>query len=271
MASIPAEIYTLEDGRSLTLRTITGQDAPEVNPFFQKIAAESTHTMQYVGREYPQLDKVAERFESAIPDEITLNLGAFDGGRLVGYLNFRPYHAGHPWVRHLAQFGMMILKDYWGHGIGRELLRIQDEHARNAGVTRIEANVRVKNERGVRLYTKAGFRIEGTRKGEALIDGEIQDSYFIAKIFSSTGENDYRKADALLRREDAASINQALDILQKKTAEEPANAKAWFEYAGAYDFLGREAEALPLYQKTLDIGIAQLPAEDWTAGAELES
>ena len=126
---------------------------------------------------------MAERFESAIPDEITLNLGAFDEGRLVGYLNFRPYNATHPWVKHIAQFGMMIFKAYWGNGLGKELLKIQDEHAKRLGILRIEAHVRVKNEHGVRLYTKAGFSIEGTRKSEALIDGEMHASYFIAKCF----------------------------------------------------------------------------------------
>jgi RimJ/RimL family protein N-acetyltransferase len=79
---------------------------------------------------------------------------------------------------------MMILQDYSGAGLGKELMRLMEEHARQIGVIRIEAQVRVKNERAVRLYQSAGFEIEGTRRREALIGGEMQDSYYIAKLLS---------------------------------------------------------------------------------------
>ena len=50
------------------------------------------------------------------------------------------------------------------------------------GATRLEALVRVQNERGVAFYKKMGFEIEGTRRNAALINGEYQDEYFIAKF-----------------------------------------------------------------------------------------
>lgn len=52
----------------------------------------------------------------------------------------------------------------------------------NLGVQRIEAKVRTQNPRGVALYKKAGYQIEGTRRKAALIDGEFRDEYFIAKL-----------------------------------------------------------------------------------------
>ena len=38
--------------------------------------------------------------------------------------------------------------------------------------------------------------------------------------------------------------------------------KALFEYAGGFDFLGREAEALPHYQKVYQAGYEKLPLDD---------
>jgi ribosomal-protein-alanine N-acetyltransferase len=111
-----------------------------------------------------------------------LNIGAFDSGKVVGYLNFRMQNPEHPWVQHLGQFGMFILKDYWGHGIGKKLLELQETHARSHGISRIEAMVRIKNDRGVKLYEHSGYKIEGTRRQAAKINGEVQDEYFIAKI-----------------------------------------------------------------------------------------
>ena len=62
------------------------------------------------------------------------------------------------------------------------MLAIMEAHARSIGISRIEALVRTKNERGVNLYTRMGYDIEGTRKNAALIDGELHDEYFIAKL-----------------------------------------------------------------------------------------
>ena len=80
---------------------------------------------------------------------------------------------------------MMVLKPYWGQGIARRMLEVQDDHAKKNSFIRIEAMVRSKNERGVNLYRNAGYSIEGTRKQAALIHGEYWDEYFIAKLFQS--------------------------------------------------------------------------------------
>lgn len=72
----------------------------------------------------------------------------------------------------------------------------------------------------------------------------------------------YQEAENLLRSEDSNSINEALSLLKQETDQRPNDAKAWFELAGAYDFLGREVEALPFYQRAIDIGFDKLPPED---------
>lgn len=72
----------------------------------------------------------------------------------------------------------------------------------------------------------------------------------------------YSEANELLKGEDPVRVAQALEILGQLTSQEPGNAKAWFEFAGAYDGLGREAEALPHYHRALEIGFGQLPPED---------
>ena len=41
---------------------------------------------------------------------------------------------------------------------------------------------RCENERGVQLYEKMGFKIEGKREMAAFIDGRFQDEYYIAFV-----------------------------------------------------------------------------------------
>ena len=76
-------------------------------------------------------------------------------------------------------------------------------------------------------------------------------------------KSSYDEAFALLKDEkNPASVEEGLSLLKNIVAENPNDAKAWFEYAGGFDFLGREAEAKPLYEKALAFGIESLPAAD---------
>ncbi|MGE0614601.1 MAG: GNAT family N-acetyltransferase [Bacteriovoracia bacterium] len=170
--------------RELVVRHLTAADAPAFLEFIERIPFESTHTMQYVGMPARDPEKVAARFleASEAADSPEINLGAFDGERVVGYLSARPERPGHPWIKHVLVFGMMVRREYWGQGIGQRLLAVQEKFARQHGVCRLEGMARVANEHGMRLYRRAGFVVEGTRKYAAFIDGEYQDEYFIAKI-----------------------------------------------------------------------------------------
>jgi len=44
---------------------------------------------------------------------------------------------------------------------------------------------KIRHERGIRLYRRMGYQIEGTRVQAALIEGRFQDELFIAKILKS--------------------------------------------------------------------------------------
>jgi len=132
--------------------------------------------------ELPSVDETARNLASRVSDPGALDIGAFDGERMVAYLAFRPAGLTHPWVRHIGQFKTTVSKEYWGCGVAKRLLRLQEDHALRVGITRIEAMVRVTNERGLRLYESFGYDIEGTRRRGARIDGVWHDEYFIAKI-----------------------------------------------------------------------------------------
>ena len=104
-------------------------------------------------------------------------------GKIISTFGLHMNMRHHPWVKHMATFGMGILKSHWGTGLAPEIIRTLEAVAKEEGVTRIEAQVRVQNERGVAFYKKMGYEIEGTRRKAALINGEYQDEYFIAKLF----------------------------------------------------------------------------------------
>lgn len=186
MAKLEPSSFLLRDGRKIIFRSLCPEDAQQFLKFRERVPHDSTHTMQYVGMKLPTVEETAKRLEAQQNDKTTLNIGAFDDDKVVGYLNFRLPWDEHPWVRHLGQFGMMLLKEYWGNGIGSQLLELQNIHARSVNVNRIEAMVRTQNDRGIQLYLRHGYKIEGTRKNAAKIDGAFHDEYFIAKILDDS-------------------------------------------------------------------------------------
>lgn len=210
MATYPSESFRTKSGRRVTIRHCASED---IDSYLQpRIAEETNHTLQMIGRESSR-DSLQKSWEAASADPVALRLAAFSNDKMIAWLGF--YYdsdSPHPWTRHIAAFGMMIVKEFWGEGIGRRLLEIMEDHARSCGITRIQALVRVKNGRGVRLYTRMGYGIEGTRKYGAIINGDPQDEYYIAKLLNQnpTWRPPVLETERLIMRpltlEDAESI-----------------------------------------------------------------
>lgn len=60
-------------------------------------------------------------------------------------------------VRHRAEFGIGVAKEFWGLGIGQALMEACIECARTAGYTQLELDVVAENTRALSMYEKAGF------------------------------------------------------------------------------------------------------------------
>jgi putative acetyltransferase len=182
MATISPQTIRLADGSEAVVRSYEPMDVDPANAFACRIASESTHTLKYKGMPEMPPDKLTALWADNLEHPVNLNIGVFSDGKILGNLRFFQRNANHPWVKHIAAFGMAVSRDYWGQGIGSRLLQIMLEHAAACGIHRIEAEVRTANERGIQLYTKNGFKIEGRREKAALIDGSFVDEFYIAKI-----------------------------------------------------------------------------------------
>ena len=183
MIAHTSKTFLSKKSKSIIIRNLLMDDAEKLHSFFQKSAIESTHTLHYPGRDYP-ITKCKARIETALNSSSEIFLGAFDNEKLIGQIYLRVPFFNHPWIKHIGEFGMIILKDYWGEGIGKELLNLIEEYANIISISRIEAKIRTSNERGLLLYKKMGYEIEGTRKKAAFINGQFEDEFFIAKLLS---------------------------------------------------------------------------------------
>ncbi len=85
--------------------------------------------------------------------------------------------------RHTASIGMGVHDDFQGRGIGTALMKAVLDIADNwLDLKRVELTVYTDNAPAIRLYEKAGFAVEGTHRAYAVRDGELVDSYCMARL-----------------------------------------------------------------------------------------
>ena len=108
-----------------------------------------------------------EEFQVSVEEEIAFMkrferserecmIGAFADGRLVGNVSIRQV-SGVKRMRHRANLGILVLKEYWGRGIGSMLMDAAIQTAQSADYAQLELETAADNERAIRLYQRFGF------------------------------------------------------------------------------------------------------------------
>lgn len=124
-----------------------------------------------------------ERIEAFVRESIANDAAQFmavDGDRVVGWADVLPAWA-HA-VAHVGSLGMGVLPAYRGRGIGRRLLGACIAKAWAQGITRIELEVRVDNERAIGLYRSLGFEHEAVKRRAMRFDGVDHDALLMSLL-----------------------------------------------------------------------------------------
>lgn len=180
MAKIHKQIKA-KNNKIFDVRSCSIEDIDELQSFFRQGASESTHTLLCKEHE-PSSSKLETRILNALSNPSEIYLCVIDEKKIIAQTHLKAISPNHPWIKHIAEFGMIVSEDWWNLGIGTALLKIMEEFSKTIGISKIEAKVRVSNKRGLALYQKQGYLIEGTRKNAAFINGKFEDEYFIAKF-----------------------------------------------------------------------------------------
>lgn len=84
---------------------------------------------------------------------------------------------------HKVEFGICVLKEYWGYGIGKNLLKESLHWADSNGIKKITLNVLETNDKAIMLYEKYGFEVEGIlKKDKVLSDGKYYNSRLMGRF-----------------------------------------------------------------------------------------
>lgn len=85
-------------------------------------------------------------------------------------------------IKHRAQLGISVLKEYWNMGLGSKLMRYTINYAQKSELKKIELEVRIDNLSAIELYKKYGFEIEGNIRNYFFINGKYYNCYVMGLI-----------------------------------------------------------------------------------------
>lgn len=149
-------VVKLKNEKICTIRSAKYEDGPAVSDLFAKTHGESDFLLTYPEEHSFDVNGESEflqkRFESdrevmllaVVDDVIVANAGVSEVGN-----KFK--------VRHRAEFGIDVAKDYWGLGIGKALMNACIECAKEMGYKQLELDAVAENDRAIGMYKGAGF------------------------------------------------------------------------------------------------------------------
>ncbi|WP_442599833.1 GNAT family N-acetyltransferase [Neobacillus sp. D3-1R] len=169
------------NGLNYTIRSAVKKDAQELSDLRLQIDGETENMDREKGEAF--LDQQA--FEHVIKVDTknprNLFLVAVANERIVGFSRCEGSNLKR--FSHRVEFGVGVLKEFWGFGIGKNLLKESISWADLNGIKKMNLNVTEINEKAIRLYEKLGFEIEGVLKKDKLLsDGKYYNTIMMGRF-----------------------------------------------------------------------------------------
>ena len=147
---------TLKDGRECLLKNATEADGEEMLNLFILSHAQTDYLLSYPDEVTFTVAEEAEYLKNKAESENEIEIFAVLDGKAVGTAGISGIGSKYK-LKHRAEFGISVDKDYWGLGIGRLLTRACIECAKKAGYLQLELDVVAENKRAIELYKSEGF------------------------------------------------------------------------------------------------------------------
>lgn len=146
----------LKNGMECCLRNGTEADGQAVFEIFNLTHGQTDFLLTYPEENSMDAAQESQFLKQKMDSEKEIELIAVVDGRVVGTAGIEA--VGHKYkVRHRAEFGISVAREFWGLGIGNALMDACIACARQAGYAQLELTVVSENVRAINIYEKAGF------------------------------------------------------------------------------------------------------------------
>ncbi|RDW21072.1 GNAT family N-acetyltransferase [Oceanobacillus arenosus] len=162
------------------IRQALRSDAANLATLIGQVETESPYMLYGSGEREISEEKQLNMIDSLTKKHNSEILVVEENNNLIGYL----FAIGGNTIKnkHCAYIVIGILANKRGKGIGTQLFVEIEKWALNQGIHRLELTVIVENIAGIKLYEKAGFKIEGIKQDSLFMDDRFVDEYYMSKI-----------------------------------------------------------------------------------------
>lgn len=176
--------FQLKNGRACVMPQMTEDDAEELCALLPKMHSESDF-LNYLPGEFGKTveeEKEYIREHTTTPGSLAVVVKV--DGRIVAVGGARSPEFKR--MAHHAELGLVVLKEFWGLGIGRKIMETIIEWGRRRRLRKMYLKVYADNDRAINLYRSLGFVEEGhLRQDVRRGDGTYGDALIMAKYFPS--------------------------------------------------------------------------------------
>ena len=173
----------LKNGKEALIRNGNASDGLAVYEVFNLTHAETDYLLSYPDENSFVPEQEARFLEEKAECPNETELIAIIDGKVAGTAGIEVVGKKYK-VKHRAEFGISVLKEYWGLGLGKALTKACIQCAKNAGYDQLELNVVADNDRALSLYRSLGFEEFGRnpRGFNSQISGYQELVYMMLKL-----------------------------------------------------------------------------------------
>lgn len=91
-------------------------------------------------------------------------------------------------INHHAEYAIVIRKNFWGKGIGKQASQLLIDYALQIGLHKVYLNVLASNETAIQLYLSLGFEKAGVYRDHLYRSGQYYDLIYFEKILGGNYE-----------------------------------------------------------------------------------
>lgn len=180
MMVIKGQKYNVNE-LNYTIRSATIDDGKELSDLRVEIDGETENLDREKGEGYIDIIGFQKIIETDSKNSRNLFLVAEVKDKIVGFSRCEGIYLNR--FSHKVEFGVCVLKEYWGYGIGKNLLKESINWADSAGIKKITLNVLETNEKAINLYKSYDFKIEGIlKKDKRLGDGNYYNTIIMGRF-----------------------------------------------------------------------------------------
>lgn len=169
------------NGLTYIIRSATVKDAKELSGVRLIIDGETENMDRERGEAYIDPTGFEKIILTDTESSRNLFLVAEVEGQLVGFSRCEGTNLKR--LSHKVEFGVCVLKDFWGYGIGKNLLKESISWADSNEIKKITLSVLETNDKAIKLYESLGFGIEGVlKKDKRLSDGKFYNTVMMGRF-----------------------------------------------------------------------------------------